>query len=501
MIRCFGLLGAGQPGDSKRVGLSVEGRMLTATEDGGDSWHIPMDRVALLGWADDELHLELAGAEVSFRPEDRDATVAHLVPALLAHRTSSAAVPAAAGPTSPAPATAAPELTVDLTSRPEPVPPVGRPRAGSQPRPARVVPPLRRGRRRPWWVFVAAAIALVAVLASQLGGTGDPAEEARAALADAGLPAVTVEVDGGAATLTGSVPSAEAADDIAAVVAAVDGIDTVASNLSVTAPPPTTIPIAASDLGDAARAALDDAGVAGVEAAVEDGLVTLSGSVASEFDRREAAAAVAGIAGIDRVENQIAVVVRTDADILGSARSALDDGGFQSVSVTVEGGVAIVSGTVPREALDDGYFEYSNSVEEAVIRVAGVVGITNRLQLAGDESTLRSQLRELTNGSPIVFGLGRSDLTAASRATLDAAAGIIQAQPGLRVLIAGHTDTTGSAARNEELSGQRAQAVRGYLIEQGIAANRLLVVAYGELFPTAPGAQPGDRRVEFEVAG
>ncbi|MCP4251670.1 MAG: OmpA family protein, partial [bacterium] len=92
-------------------------------------------------------------------------------------------------------------------------------------------------------------------------------------------------------------------------------------------------------------------------------------------------------------------------------------------------------------------------------------------------------------------------ISTAAASTLDAAAQIIQAQPGLRVLIAGHADATGSVSFNEELSRDRAEAVRGYLIEQGIAANRLLVVAYGELFPSATGARSADRRVEFEVAG
>ncbi|NNC92526.1 MAG: OmpA family protein, partial [Acidimicrobiia bacterium] len=187
--------------------------------------------------------------------------------------------------------------------------------------------------------------------------------------------------------------------------------------------------------------------------------------------------------------------------IQSAARGALDAGGFSAIGVSIRDGVAVVAGTVPPEVLGGGFFRYSDAVENAVLRVAGVTGLTNRLQLAGDEATLRRQLRELTNSAPVVFALGRADLSAATAATLDAAAAIIQAQPGLRILIAGHTDTTGSAGRNEALSGERAEAVRGYLIEQGIAANRLLVVAYGELFPTVPGAQPADRRVEFEVAG
>jgi outer membrane protein OmpA-like peptidoglycan-associated protein len=253
--------------------------------------------------------------------------------------------------------------------------------------------------------------------------------------------------------------------------------------------------------GTAARTALASVGLASVEVSVESGVAVLTGTVASDFERRSAVSAVSAVAGVDQIDNQLIVTSLPDDTIQSAAREALDAGGFNAIAVSVQDGIAIVAGTVPPEALGGGFFRYSDEVDDAVLRVAGVAGLTNRLQLAGDEATLRRQLRELTDTSPVVFALGRADLSAAAAVTLEAAAEIIQAQPGLRVLIAGHTDTTGSAGRNEALSGERAQAVRSYLIEQGIAANRLLVVAYGELFPTTPGAQPADRRVEFEVAG
>jgi outer membrane protein OmpA-like peptidoglycan-associated protein len=477
--------------------------MLNATEDGGATWNIPLDRVALLGWADEELRLELAGAEVSFLPEDADTTAVHLVPALLARRTSSAAVAAPAGPVAAPPAEAAPpDLTVDLTDRREPAPVAPRPASRPASRPAAMVaPPLRPRRRLLFWLFVVAAMALGAFLATQLGRTTDPAETARLALADAGLPAVTVAVENGTATLSGDVPSREIAETIAATVAGVDGVDTVTSNLSVPAPTPTTVPSIAPDPTATARNALADAGLAAVAVNVESGVAVLSGTVASEFERRAAVTALAAADGVDAVDNQLAVAALPDDSVESAAREALDSVGFDHIAVSVQDGVAIVAGTVPPEMLSDGFFSYSGRVEDAVLPVAGVAGLTNRLQLAGDEATLRRQLRDLTDASPVVFALGRADLSDSTAATLDSAAEIIQAQPGLRVLIAGHTDTIGSASLNEQLSGQRAQAVRSYLIEQGIAANRLLVVAYGELFPTTPGAEPADRRVEFEVAG
>jgi osmotically-inducible protein OsmY len=496
MTRCFGLLGSGQSADSKRVGLSIDDDTLTATEAGGASWNIPLTRVHLVGWADDELRLELAGTEVSFVPEEPDAALAYLVPALLARQEQGAAVSGTAAvagtvlPIAPEP----PELTIDLTPRRHrPAPAAVHPVA---PPVAHVSPPVRRRRR--WYRWPVVGVVLGVALATQLGGSEDPAAAARRAVAERGLPPVTVAVDNGTATLTGSIPSREVGEAIAEVVATVDGVAAVNTDFST---PSTPVPDAVPDPSESARIALANAGLAAAEVGVESGVAVLTGTVASDFERRSAVSAVSAVDGVDQVDNQLLVTSRPDGTIQSAAREALDTGGFHDIAVSIQDGVAIVAGTVPREVLGGGFFRFSDEVEDVVLRVAGVTGLTNRLQLAGDEATLRRQLRELTDASPVVFALGRADLSAAAAATLDAAAEIIQAQPGLRVLIAGHTDTTGSAGFNEALSGERAQAVRSYLIEQGIAANRLLVVAYGELFPSTPGAQAADRRVEFEVAG
>jgi outer membrane protein OmpA-like peptidoglycan-associated protein len=57
--------------------------------------------------------------------------------------------------------------------------------------------------------------------------------------------------------------------------------------------------------------------------------------------------------------------------------------------------------------------------------------------------------------------------------------------PGVKVEIAGHTDNTGSAQYNMELSAKRAGAVVDYLIENGIQAERLFAKGYGEELPLA----------------
>ncbi|NNC93746.1 MAG: BON domain-containing protein, partial [Acidimicrobiia bacterium] len=319
MTAYFGLLGSGQSPDSKRVGLAVEDDMLTATEAGGGTWNIPLRRVHLVGWAGDELRLELAGSEVSFVPEEPDAVLAQLVPALLARQQRGAAVAGPAGGTVLPSAPEPPMFTVDLTPgrRPptrtpvEPAPPIaGRTDGGglrslTPPRSAAEVLAPGRSKQRWYWWFVAAAMVLGAVLATQLGASEDPAAAARRAIADGDLPAVAVAVENGTATLSGSVSSPGVAEAIVATVAAVGGIEAVNSILSV--PTPTTIPSATPDPTPTSQVALAGAGLVDVEVEVRSGVAVLTGSVASEFERRTAVSAVMAVGGVDKVDNRLLV--------------------------------------------------------------------------------------------------------------------------------------------------------------------------------------------------
>jgi len=80
------------------------------------------------------------------------------------------------------------------------------------------------------------------------------------------------------------------------------------------------------------------------------------------------------------------------------------------------------------------------------------------------------------------------------------------AQLNLETIIAtGHTDSTGPAAYNQGLSERRANAVKTYLISQGVATDRIYVEGKGATQPIASNAtregRAQNRRVEIEVIG
>jgi OOP family OmpA-OmpF porin len=95
-------------------------------------------------------------------------------------------------------------------------------------------------------------------------------------------------------------------------------------------------------------------------------------------------------------------------------------------------------------------------------------------------------------------------LSSQARQILDAnAMALINQRANATFEVAGHTDSIGSDAYNLRLSQRRADSVRSYLVQQGVDANRMSAVGYGESQPVADnGTEAGraeNRRVELRI--
>jgi len=103
----------------------------------------------------------------------------------------------------------------------------------------------------------------------------------------------------------------------------------------------------------------------------------------------------------------------------------------------------------------------------------------------------------------ISFQSNSANLTFSSQKALTPVAESFKSQTDLKVEIAGHTDSIGSAEYNQDLSQRRADSVRQFLIDQGVDAERLSAVGYGEMQPVAENdSESGramNRRVEFRL--
>ena len=106
---------------------------------------------------------------------------------------------------------------------------------------------------------------------------------------------------------------------------------------------------------------------------------------------------------------------------------------------------------------------------------------------------------ELTIDDTLYFAIGSADLEPAARASLQAVARTLRANPRVRsVRVEGHADQSGSAAVNQRLSEARAHAVMDALIALGVEPHRLTAEGFGETH-AAGRASAQDRRVVFRV--
>ncbi|WP_236638347.1 OmpA family protein [Mangrovicoccus ximenensis] len=111
----------------------------------------------------------------------------------------------------------------------------------------------------------------------------------------------------------------------------------------------------------------------------------------------------------------------------------------------------------------------------------------------------------LSRTDNISFESGSARLRPASFPLLDQVADIVNRCPGLNILIAGHTDSTGDAGLNQRLSESRAASVVDYLLGKGVGQGRMASAGYGEDRPVADNAtaegRARNRRIEFSVEG
>lgn len=105
----------------------------------------------------------------------------------------------------------------------------------------------------------------------------------------------------------------------------------------------------------------------------------------------------------------------------------------------------------------------------------------------------------LTLGTDILFDTGLSTLKPGAYPTIQKVASFLQQSPERTVIIQGFTDSTGTAAFNQSLSQQRADAVRVALANDGVSPSRVESQGMGESSPVASNATDGGRQLNRRV--
>lgn len=128
-----------------------------------------------------------------------------------------------------------------------------------------------------------------------------------------------------------------------------------------------------------------------------------------------------------------------------------------------------------------------------------------RQQLAGSGVDVQRQGEAIRLSLPgnVTFPTDSAQIQPQFQPTLSSLAQTLRQYDRTVIDIAGHTDSTGSATYNQQLSEQRAASVANYLISQGINPNRVIHGGFGESRPIAtnqtPAGRQANRRVDIQV--
>ena len=143
------------------------------------------------------------------------------------------------------------------------------------------------------------------------------------------------------------------------------------------------------------------------------------------------------------------------------------------------------------------YKNFSETVEYNTFEVSSETGkITYDLDIKYDPPktfTLKN----------VFFETGKSILRAESDNALNDLVEIMKIKSGLSIEISGHTDNVGNPDDNLKLSTDRANSVKNYLVQHGVAASRITTIGYGDTKPAATNdteeGRQKNRRTEVRI--
>ena len=322
----------------------------------------------------------------------------------------------------------------------------------------------------------------------------DIRERAITALTDAGMDWARVNVDGRDVTLGGSAPSGEARGEARRLAMELTGVRVVHDLVSEAParteiapeppPPPTVLPYDLVLRSDGAHLTLagdvpDDAqtsrlvDLAGKRFAVADVKDTLARGGRSAPPDWSAAAAAA---------LEALVLLEHGEARLGALRVDLD-------GVAADRGLRARTRRLLQRGLPA---SFTSSTNIALVTLADAA-----------PASCQTQLDSLLAAAGVEFDNGSTALRTDSAPVLVEIVEIVQGCAPARFEVAGHTDDRGDPEKNLRLSEARAQAVMNYLIEHGVAADRVTARGYGEARPlvrgTSPEARARNRRIEIRV--
>ncbi len=232
--------------------------------------------------------------------------------------------------------------------------------------------------------------------------------------------------------------------------------------------------------------------------------ITLDGEVLNQSQHDALVSAAEAEVGAANVTNNLTITGVEEQEAGSDAKIADMAALFAGFDGLTEG-----SGTVTDSALNFSGVAKDADGEAAIEGLAGSANAATSVDVSVAEVTVEQEVDLLQAEldalqaeilENVVFDVNSDVITPTAAGTLDKVVAAMTRYQRPVVLVGGHTDSDGNDALNLDLSDRRAKSVSQYLIDQGIAAERLVGTGFGETEPVAPNDTPENKQANRRVA-
>ena len=161
--------------------------------------------------------------------------------------------------------------------------------------------------------------------------------------------------------------------------------------------------------------------------------------------------------------------------------------GHDTASTLIGAGVGAVVGGVAGAAIGSYMDKQEAEMRQALANV-------ETASIQRDQEILM-----ITFKSDVFYDVNSAVLKAGAYDEINRVATVLNRYPQTRVLVEGHTDSTGGEAYNQALSERRADSVRVALVSSGVGNARIDVIGFGESKPVATNDTPAGRQLNRRV--
>ena len=182
----------------------------------------------------------------------------------------------------------------------------------------------------------------------------------------------------------------------------------------------------------------------------------------------------------------------------------LKDKNVKNAAVSIGGNLFSLEGELENQQDMDVLNSLLTFFDPEVYKMENLTTIAQKVEVEEVETpsvdNTQDEINRLLKANPIYFEFNSAKITTQSKETIDKVLALLKDVNDMGLTVEGHTDSSGKASYNKQLSQKRAEAVKTYLLQNGNSSRKIEAIGYGEEIPIS--SNPKDeinRRVKIQI--